>query len=79
MALCHQDEIVGKPSHLVGRVRHVENRDLEFIPELFEPGENFALSRKVERCEGLVHEKNVGPQAERPCNGAALTFAPGEF
>ena len=79
MAVSHHDEIVGKPCHLVGRVRHIENRHPQFISELFKPGENLALSREIECRKGLVHKENVGPEAKRSRDGAALPFAPGEF
>ena len=60
-------------------MRHIEHGNAQFILEFFYPRKNLTLARKIQRCQWLIHQQDLRPKAERPRNGAALTFAAREL
>jgi hypothetical protein len=67
--------VVGQPGDLVRRMADVDQRDVEFLAQAFQPGQEFLLAGMVERGQRLVHQQQARLREERPGDRHALLLA----
>jgi hypothetical protein len=77
-AFVHDDDVIGQPSHLVGRMADVEQRNIQFVVQTFEIGQDFLLAFQVEGGQWLVHQQDFRADGEGAGNADTLPFTAGK-
>ena len=70
-----RDQMVGQPRHLVRRMGDIEHRDVEFLAQPLQVGQDLLAARVVQRRQRLVHQQQARPQRQRPGDADALALA----
>ncbi|KDB88474.1 citrate (Si)-synthase domain protein, partial [Bordetella bronchiseptica D989] len=74
-ALLQQHQVIGQPRHFVGRMADVDHRDVQFVVQALQVGQDFALALHVQRRQRLVHQQQARAGQQRAGDAHALAFA----
>lgn len=78
LAVLQQHQVIGQARHFVRRVADIEHRDVQFLVQAFEIGQDLALALQVEGCQRLVHQQQARAGEQGPGDADALLLAAGE-
>ena len=75
LAVPHDNNVLCQTGYLFYGVGDEDNRDAEFLLQLFDIGEYFALAIHVQAGKRFIHEQQPGSDQQRPADGNTLALA----
>jgi hypothetical protein len=70
--------VIGQSRHFVGRVADVDQRNVQFVAQAFQPGQEFLLAGVVQRGQRLVHQEQARRRQQGTGDRNALLLAAGK-
>ena len=75
LAVPHDNNVLCQARHLFNGVRNKDNRNAEFLVQLFDVGKYFALALHIQAGKRFIHENQAGGGEQGPADGHALALA----
>ena len=75
LATLEHNQVIGEAGQFIGRVGHVDHRDVQFIAQALQPRQDVLLACLIERGHGLIQQEHAGVCGQGAGNGHALPFA----
>ncbi|MDT4817227.1 hypothetical protein FQZ97_502980 [compost metagenome] len=77
-AVVQQHQVIGQARHFIGRMTDVEQRNIQFVMQALQIGEDFTLALEIQRRQGFVHQQQARAGQQGAGDADALAFAAGQ-